>query len=206
MCSQDYSICVSDKVSVAITRGAHLIVGHADSRYSIRVRPEVVLDELEPIVLEVLAAVAERLPVDLPLADRVRERARKVRKVALVRLHGLLGALELEGHLLELLALHERRLRGERVDPHAVRLVLLARLLDVRLLRLLRLEVLFDHRLERLLVVCLSPAERGNGALEVRANLLRDLEVVAALLVRFEPERVERHPEITTGYMRDRKG
>jgi hypothetical protein len=180
-------------------RRAHVIIGNTDSRHSVRKCPEVVLEEIHSVVFEILTAIAERLPVDLPLTDGVAERPSEVSEVALVRLHGLLRALELELNLLKLLALQECGLGRVRVDALAVGFVLLARLVHIGLLGLLRLPVLLDDGLERLLVMCLSSAEGSGRCLDFGTNGLSEVEVETALLLRLRTELVEGLAEVAKG-------
>ena len=162
----------------------HLVVGNANSRHRIRICPQIVLHELDPLLLHVLAAVTKGFPTLLPLHHRILESASEVGVVALVRLDSLLSALELQVHLLQVAALYERALRGVRIDPHTVRFVLLACPSDVAFLGLLVLEFLLDRGLDPAFVLLLLLEECSRRSLEVILDCLRNDKVGLCLLFR----------------------
>jgi hypothetical protein len=151
---------------------AYLIIRDTDGRDGVGESPEIILQKVHTVVFEVLAAIAERLPVDFPLACRISKSTCKVGEITLIRLDGALCSLEFELDLFELLALKECRLRRIGIDPLTVVFVLFPCLVDVLFLGLLRLPVLLDHSLERLFVVGLAAAEGAGGAFDVGADRL----------------------------------
>ena len=175
----------------------HLVVRNANSRHRIRICPQIVLHELDPLLLHVLAAVTKGFPTLLPLHHRILESASEVGVVALVRLDSLLSALELQVHLLQVAALYERALRGVRIDPHTVRFVLLACPSDVTLLGLLVLKFLLNRRLDTALVLLLLLEERRRRALEISLDSLCDDEVGLRLLFRLLFEGIQRRTEFS---------
>jgi hypothetical protein len=89
---------------------------HTHARHAVGVRPNDILDKLDPLLLQVLQLITEHPPFCLPLLGRLREGLDEVRKVAFVGADGALSFLELRSDAVELSALREGRLRSVRVD------------------------------------------------------------------------------------------
>lgn len=156
-------------------QNTHLVVRHTHRRHGVGIRPHIILHKLHPLLLEILTRITKRLPILLPFLHRFLQHPRKLRIIVLVHLHRLLRPLQLEMNLFQILALHERRLRGVRIDAQTVRLVLFARLAGMLFPRLFDLELLLDRRLIHLFVMLLFGYECADLALEVRSDLLREL-------------------------------
>ena len=118
------------------------------------------------------------------MSDTILESTSKVSKVALVGVHGLLRAFELERDALQVFALNKRALGRIRVDAQTVLLVLVTCLCNMLLLRLLVLELFLDRGYGSALMLILPLNEGGGRSFEIVANLLGKFNVETGLLFR----------------------
>lgn len=151
----------------------YLVIGNTDNRNGIRINPDIILCEIHALVLEVLTAVAELLPLLLPLGDGIVQSTRKVGVFTLVGMDCLLCAFEFGRDALEILALDKGTLGRVGVDAETILLIFLAGLVNVSFLGLLRLELLLDCGLIALTMLGLAGDKGGDRVFEITANLLR---------------------------------
>jgi len=165
---------------------AHLIVSNTNGRHRVGKSPHIVLHELHPIILHVLAGVTKRLPILFPLLYGVLKGPGEVGEIFFVGLNGLLGAFEFGVNAIEVLALHQGALGSVGIDPHAVGFVLLPSLVDVGLLGIFCLELLLDRGLDGSFEMRLAGEECGTLRLEISVNLFGEVAVVSSLFVCLE--------------------
>ena len=122
----------------------YLVIGDADNGNSIGINPDIILCEIHAVLLEVLAAIAELLPLLLPLANGFVQSARKVGIFTFVGMDRLLRAFEFNRDTFQILTLDKGTLGGIRIDAKTILLVFLAGLVNMGFLRLLRLELFLD--------------------------------------------------------------
>ena len=161
----------------------HLVVGDAHGRDCISIRPHVVLHKLHAFLLEILATIAECLPVLFPFLHRLLQHTRELGIIILICLYCLLSPLQLKINLFKVLALHECALGSVRIDTDTVGLVLFASLGSMLFACLLYAKLFFDGSLVDLFVLLLFGSEGSNMGFEVGANLLGQLRVTPSLFV-----------------------
>ena len=154
--------------------------------------PEVRLEELLAVLLEVLADIEVVLPLGVPLVRRVVQRAHVALILLIILADGRLHPLQLAHQLVELAALYQVALRRVRVHLGAVVLVLFTRTLHILHLRLLMPVQLLDIQLRRAARVLGAPEEVGQRRLDLLTDRLRELLVRARHGVRLGAHRVER--------------
>lgn len=176
-------------------RKTYLVIRNTDSRNGIGINPDIILCEIHALILKVLTAVAELLPLLLPLGDGIVQSTRKVGVFTLVGMDRLLCTFEFDRDALEILALDKGTLGSVSVDAETILLVFLAGLVDMSLLCLLRLELLLDRSLIDFSMLGLTSNKDGEGIFEFIADLQCKLHVEGRLLFCLLSQCVERVSE-----------
>jgi len=175
----------------------YLVIGNTDNGNGIRINPDIILCEIHALFLKVLTAVAELLPLLLPLGDGIVQSTRKVGILTLIGMDCLLCTFEFGRDAFEILALDKGTLGCVSVDAETILLVFLAGLVDVSFLGLLRLELLLDCSLIDLTMLGLASNKGGDGIFEFISNLVRKLDVEGGLLFCLLSQCIERVSEFT---------
>jgi hypothetical protein len=176
-------------------RKTYLVIRNTDGRNGIGINPDIILREIHALILKVLTAVAELLPLLLPLGDGIVQSTRKVGVFTLVGMDRLLCTFEFGRDALEILALDKGTLSSVSVDAETILFVFLAGLVDMSLLCLLRLELLLDCSLIDFSMLGLTSDKDGEWIFEFVADLLRELHVEGRLLFCLLSQCIERVSE-----------
>src|SRR6266576_2645714 len=101
----------------------YLVIRDADNGNGIGINPDIILCEIHALLLEVLAAIAELLPLLLPLGNGFMQSARKVGIFTFVGMYRLLCTFEFDRDTFEILTLDKGTLGGIRIDTKTILLV-----------------------------------------------------------------------------------
>ena len=138
-------LCNAESKVPELVEMTYLVFVHTDGRDRVCIRPHVVLEEFDTILLDILASITKVLPLLIPSGDCLCKGEGKVLVIPLVGFYCPLSTLKLDGNFVELASLDERLLGSEGVDAMAILFVTVFSLCNVALVHLFRLVRLFNR-------------------------------------------------------------